>query len=335
MKKRMLKIIAIILLITTSICMIACGNNYGSNFQTNVGNGKENTKGETSNSYYLEYAPDDYVIKTETKLIYNIYDEPQCDKSYRSFHFKKSLIDFINSKKNKDVQMEIKKNEYDKETLYNEILNTNARISWSNENSLAMSNGSIYDIDDKYIYIVTSTHCLHNSTTENNLDYLSVKFIDNKIIKPIYAQDKIDNTDCALIVIKKEDVANEVLPLLKSINTENIYQYQNSLINLYGTMYKYADQKYHLYYGTTTENKDHLAINSTIDIDTTNIEDGCSGGGLFDIYGNYYGFVSSKIYIPINWIPSIYNEIVKFNPNYGEKIDTSEYFTPVTFEECN
>lgn len=334
MKKRMLKIIAIILLITTSICMIACGNNYGSNFQTNVGNGKENTKGETSNSYYLEYAPDDYVIDAKAKLTYDIHDVPDCHKTFRSFHYKKSLIDYINSKKNKDVQMEVKVNEYNQETLYDEILNTNARVLWSNGQTLTMANGNIYDIDDKYIYIVTTTHCLNGSTTENNLDYLSIKFIDNKIIKPIYAQDIIENTDCALIVIKKDDVDETILPLLKSINTSNMYQYKRSSINLYGTMYRHEDRKYHHYYGRTAENNDNLAFNPFIDADTANTEKGTSGGGLFDIYGNYYGYVASKIYTPNGWLPSLYNEIVRFNPNYGEKIEENEYYTIVTFEEC-
>ena len=331
MKKRMLKIIAIILLITTSICMIACQNNYGSNFQTNIGNGKENTKGETSNSYYLEYAPDDYVIKAEPKLT----DSPDCDDIYRSLHYKKSLIDFINSKKNKDVQMEVNTSEYDEETLYNEILNTNARILWSDGKILTIANGNIYDIDEKYIYIVTASHCLHESTFENNLEYLSIKFIDNKVIKPIYAQERLGDFDCALIVINKSDVDETILPLLKSINTQNMYQYNRSAINIYGTMYRYADKKYHHYYGITKENNDNLAIHPFIESDSTNIEQGCSGGGLFDIYGNYYGFVSSKVYIPSVWLPSLYNEIVKFNPNYGDKIDETEYFTIVTFEECN
>ena len=113
-----------------------------------------------------------------------------------------------------------------------------------------------------------------------------------------------------------------------------MYQYNRSAINIYGTMYRYADKKYHHYYGITKENNDNLAIHPFIESDSTNIEQGCSGGGLFDIYGNYYGFVSSKVYIPSVWLPSLYNEIVKFNPNYGDKIDETEYFTIVTFEEC-
>ena len=314
MKKEIKRVIAIVLLMSLSISMTACGNT----------NDETNTKQSTS--YYIDYEPEDVVYTIEH---YDEDEENDCRLLVGKHEFTKELLDTIYNHKNHDIEIEIK--DYTTNELHEELLKTYVKVSWAKGREYSNGSGSIYDIDDKYVYIVTALHCL-NYGEDITIENVGIKLMDNKLIKPIEIIYNDNFGDMALIIIKKDDVDTNTLPLLKSINTKNIFQYNNSEIDVYGTLYNYNEKNFCYYTGKTV--KPTQIYNSSMMLQESNLIPGNSGGGLFDKYGNYYGLIHSVNMATSHWYMYLYNEIVNFNPEYGNLIDIDSYYTKLT-PECS
>lgn len=251
----------------------------------------------------LYYDDDEYVIDTILSP----------DEHNYSLQITKGEMDFIHDHKNSSYEIPINYDGYTEDELTNLILSTSVFV-WYVEDGYQTkySNGNIYDIDENYIYIICSNHGVGNNGVRN-VRNVKLRFVNNEVIEPIYMRNS-DVGDFALLVVDKEDVSNELLNVVHSINTKNLYQTIEENTTLYG--YMYVIPTYKQYMATI----DYKIETSLILIDST-LENGTSGGGMFDIYGNYYGTIRSKTQLMYkNIFPNFYNYIVEFNPKYGEPL---------------
>ena len=225
----------------------------------------------------------------------------------------KEEIDFIHDHKNSAYEFPINYNGYTEDELTNLVLSTSVFVQYAEEGfETKLSNGNIYDIDDKYIYIICCNHGINNENVFN-VENVKLRFINNEIICPIYLKSS-NIGDYALLVVDKNDVSNELLNVVHSINTQNIYQTIEDETMLYA------------YVCSATTYKRHIAtidysLNSTLFLKNSSLINGASGGGMFDIYGNYYGVAKNQYGLVYKSIfPNFYNFIVEFNPDYGEPL---------------
>jgi len=312
MKSRF-RVFTITTLLILSFVMIACdiendiidNRNYkqdnNSLQSTNALQTTNNTKKSGLDSILIEYEPEEYIFNEDIN---------STDGEYLySLSITKELLDEIYNSKHNDYEIPLNFNGYTTNELSSLVLSTSTTIWYANdENNFNFLNGNIYDIDDNYIYIIS---CSHGIGKENDfsLDNLRVRFISEEVIKPIYV--KKPRGDFSLIVVDKKSLSNETLNVIKSINTKYLYQTLVEELKVYGFMYNA-----HTYseYNATIENR--LAF--SLRLYNSNLKNGASGGGMFDIYGNYYGCVKSLNCLTYsNIFPDFYNAILEFNPYYG------------------
>lgn len=290
------KLGVIILMISLSVGMIACGNNDEyENISTNENN-KNFSDEDVSNDDLGEWGFQDTNLDEET-------------------------MEEIVSKKNKDVEMQINTNGYEGEELDEQILPTVVYLEAKLENSsLNMFTGNIYDIQDDFIYVITCSHGLHTTTNDLDIPNYGISSAAITFITGERIHINLDNIilsrkwDMALIAISTKDISSETLSSLKSINVSNMYK--KDLTNEFLTGYRKDHNEYIKYIANV-----YCSNGRTIRCKDTTIERGCSGGGAFDKYGFYYGYfivgTNSDAYILYKQLlSSYYDLIISFNPNY-------------------
>lgn len=294
MKSR-LKIFTIVILLMSSF-MVACSSSSDNASGNGTSNNDESqTPQIDENNYYID-----------------LYDMDE------------DLLNEIISKKNDDVEIPYNENGYSAEELDALILSTNVKIS-----SYAIDNpkgtwktisGNIYDIDDEYIYILTCGHSFVDTTKEyeelgiNNLiKEVNITFINGEKISfnpnSIYINRK---QDVSLVLLDKNLVSFETLNIIRSINIDHMYQKNLDNTTIYEYAYSLSDKTYIKYYALIKS-----TTNRVLDIQNTNIVNGCSGGGFFDNTGTYCGMTYNSIFVNyIDVIPTLYELIILANPNY-------------------
>ncbi|MBQ8298296.1 MAG: hypothetical protein IJX99_00220 [Clostridia bacterium] len=252
----------------------------------------------------LHYDDDEYVV--------DIIIEP--DKHNYIHQLTKSELDFIHDHKDSSYEIPINFDGYTKDELSEYILSTSVFVWYVEEGyKTQYSNGNIYDIDENYIYIICCNHGIGNNGIQN-VENVKLRFLNNEVVVPIYMKN-CDISDYALLVVDRNDVSSDLLDIIHSINTSYIYQTIEKDTKLYGYMYVIPTYKQ---YEATID----YCLQVSLVINNSTLEHGCSGGAMFDIYGNYYGVIrSSNHLIYKNIFPNFYNYIVEFNPEYGEPLD--------------
>ncbi len=251
----------------------------------------------------LYYEDDEYVVDT---ILFP-------DEHNYVHQITKSEMDFIHDQKDSSYEIPINYNGYTEDELTNLILSTSVFVGYIEDGyQTKYSNGNIYDIDENYIYIICSNHGVSNRGVYN-VDNVKLRFVNNEVIKPIHLRNG-NFGDFALLVVDKKDVSNELLNVIHSINTKNLYQTIEEDTVLYGYMYVIPAYKQY------TAIIDYL-LPGPLRLKDSDLENGTSGGGMFDIYGNYYGTVKNKTALSyVSLFPNFYNYIVEFNPQYGEPL---------------
>lgn len=229
----------------------------------------------------------------------------------------KEQIAWLSSYKNSDVEMQFNENGYSEDDLFTEMLPTSVMLIHQDEDNkygpiVIQTSGNIYDIDEDYIYVIT---CGHQFQSDVNYENIIVYFCDKTFVE-ITPQDMVDlGCDAYMFKISKDDVSTETLSLLKSINISHSFDYPaDELENLRLYCYKWDIQN-KIYRTCYMENFDYVNY-AILYANESNVLDGCSGGGLFDKYGNYWcqvtmdGKVSGVIYYRIE------DALLELNPHY-------------------
>ena len=272
------KFIVIVLVLSLAVYMIVCIKDNTSNIE-NINN--------------TESTPN----KDETLFDANIYNAPT-----------KEYIAHLSSMKNKEYEVAYNENGYTEEELFEVVSPTIVSIvaecyePLRDNNITFLSTGNIYDIDDKYVYIITCAHSLYDykeskevkETTE--VKQVNIRFVDDTHI--IVEKDSIfKSKDYVLYRIDKEQIPNQTLLILRTINIDNYFNISlNDLEEYEYFVYKYSKKQYvfgnvkGLYINTFYFDKEKSIVNS-LELKNANIQSGMSGGGLFDKYGTYQGYV--------------------------------------------
>lgn len=291
------RIVCAIVLIMISLVMVACDANNNPILSSLQDNETE----KSSDDFDQE---SEITIQDENTIInqYTLYDV--------TYTLSIKEMNKILEKKDSSIEIPINENGYTKEELESLIIATNVYVRNKQGNETWNSNGNIYDIDNDYVYIICTEHGIRENASDK-LEDISVKFVTGETVDIDYATVNV-GTDVALLVVRKDKITNETLSTIKTINISNLYM-QNLIDKNVYILYQ-LDNKY---YSDETTIIDTNIIERYIRTNSDMGEHGASGSGLFDIYGNYCGFITQKnaaTYYPI--FPFIYDEIVKFNENY-------------------
>lgn len=229
----------------------------------------------------------------------------------------KEQIAWLSSYKNSDVEMEYNENGYSEDSLFTEMLPTSIMLIYQDKDNeygpiVIQTSGNIYDIDEDYIYVITCGHQFQNGV---NYETVTVYFCDKTFVK-ITPQDMVClECDAYMFKIDKDDVSTETLSLLKSINISHSFDYPaNELESLRLYCYKWDIQN-KIYRTCYMENFDYVDY-AILYANESNVLDGCSGGGLFDKYGNYWCQVTmdGKVFGTIYY--RIEDALLELNPHY-------------------
>lgn len=296
--KNKIKITMISFFLILSFIIVACSNKT----QTNENNTNER---EILAGNVYHYEDNECVLDLSC-----VANDKICE-----YQLTKSDLDYIHNQKNTSYEIPINTTGYSTDTLYSYIISSSVLVVYEDPQNVASyiySSANIYDIDDKYIYIICSAHGIKVNGI-SKIENIKVQFVNKELARPIYLRES-DVGDYALLVVDKNDISIDLLEVVHSINTENLYQTVTKDTTLYGCMNVACI--YNEYMATIDRNLDGAYL-----LKNSNLVSGTSGGGMFDIYGNYYGLVKNgSSLISFFIFPNFYNYIVEFNPEYGEPI---------------
>lgn len=217
--------------------------------------------------------------------------------------------------KNKDIEVTLNPNGYTPEELVAEILPTTVRIHNTLYGKKYFFNGNVYDIDDDYIYILTCRHGFvdekmpsNEELNENNYFRKIAFFNDVSITPTSYKVFIAKNLDIALIVLDKNEIPQDTLIQLKSVNLNNLYSINPYKTNNYLIAYTNSDKHYECSQIEFVESSCTYALEYNKFI---YIKDGWSGSGVFDAYGNYTAMTSNLSNFAYYNIPSAIYQIMK------------------------
>lgn len=232
------------------------------------------------------------------------------DLPFYNKYYGDGLLEEMASNKNKDYEMEVGVYEtYDE--MVAEYFKTFVSIkadfydTYANEMRFGIGSGNIYDIDDKYMYIITCMHIMMNNNNDEIKEFY-IRFVDDTRVtigsECLYTRE--DEIDIALIKIPLSYFSQDTLNIVKTININNLYDI--SLDEFYNsTLYcfRYRDLIYNVSY---IQNITPIVESFSLDC---SIEKGTSGGGVIDIYGNYYTLMLNEASINLKML-SFFNDLI-------------------------
>lgn len=239
-------------------------------------------------------------------------------------NIQKDLLDSVKTMKNKEYEIEISDKPLTQDEIIEKILPTYVSIKWGctldGERYNSFINGNIYDITNDYIYIITCSHMFdtqfYYGLSYDKTNNIEITFIDGTNIT---VQEDcfyyLENNDLGLIKINKSLLSNDTLNIIKSINIENMYliPLENNA-TLYNIHYNASNKVFtnHIF-----NYEKVLTYNGTKELcGNSDLTNGCSGGGMFDSYGNYFGFCENSYYIRYFQIFPDFEELLRQSSYY-------------------
>ena len=288
----------------------------------------------------LEYSTETSVSEDETEAEDETETEDEenkmlCDCSFYDVYEENEIEDML-ANKNPDIEMPIK--EYTSENeLLAEIIRTYVSCSISTDNFAYNFGANIYDIDDKYVYLITCSHGIPNTYFSDcssgiySIRKIQLQFFNGDSIaipkEYIYMPEHPEENsskDIALIKIPLNEINPETLKLLKSINFRidwekvTMEEFKNSDFYIFNTDFHQVadtDFNYIFYKSNTTGEEEHYdfpKFSNKICFrfrNLTSIEEGCSGSAIVSQNGVYNGFVSIRT-IDLRFLHE-YNQLLK------------------------
>lgn len=280
------KLIASMLLLCVSISLLGCGNTAATSTSEEIEE-TENTENEI------------------TMIEGGVYLEDFVNSEY---------IEYLSSHKNKNYEIQINPNGYTEDELFEVVAPTVVYIENITESHHKnMSGGNIYDIDDDYIYVLS---CAHGFSKDDATKELRLTFVTNEIITIPYENVSFCEKDYTIYKIPKNILSNETLNSLKSINIDNFLNKTKEDFEKNTTLYlyRYNGEVWTTYFTNTFSYLDTCFTSKN----DTKIK-GCSGFGLFDKDGTYYGpNLKNKVYF-YSFIYYVEDLITQHNKNYFDE----------------